>query len=133
VFFFISRVHLNSPNVFNGFFQNHGHEFVHFIRLAAFDKIRRPTAATEKLFQFIRLNARQDSRVGNLVAVEMQNWQHRAVGDRIKKFVGLPSRRQRTSFSFAVADDAGDNQIGIVEGRTESVRKRITQPAAFVN
>jgi hypothetical protein len=51
----------------------------------------------------------------------MQDRQHGAVGDRVEKFVGLPRGRQRAGFRFTVADNAGDDQIGIVERRTESV------------
>jgi hypothetical protein len=131
--FFVPRIRLNSPNVLNGLFQGRGHEFVHLFRLVAFHKVRRPAAAAKKLFQFIRLNARQDGRVGNFVAIEMQNRQHRAVSDRIEKFVGLPRGRQRAGFRFAVADNAGDDQIRIVKRRAESVRQRIAQFAAFVN
>ena len=36
-------------------------------------------------------------------------------------------------FGLAVADDAGDDQIGIVEGRAIGVRKRIAKFAAFVD
>ena len=41
----------------------------------------------------------------------------------------LPGAR----FRFAVADDAGDDQIGIVERGSEGMAERIAQLAAFVN
>ena len=52
----------------------------------------------------------------------MQDWEHGSVGDRVKKFVGLPGGRQRAGLRFAVANDAGDNQIRIVKRRPESMR-----------
>ncbi len=63
----------------------------------------------------------------------MQDRQHRAVGDRIEEFVGLPSGRERPGFGLAVADDAGDDQAGIVEGGAEGVAQRIAEFAALVN
>ena len=117
----VPRILLDLPNVLDGLFQGGGHEFVHLFRLITFHKIRRPAAATKKLLQFLRLDAGQDSRVANLVAIEMQDRQHGSVGDRVEKFVGLPGGRQRAGFRFAVADDAGDDQIGIIERRSESM------------
>jgi len=40
---------------------------------------------------------------------------NRAIARGVQKFVGVPTGGQRTSFRLAVADDAGDNQIRIVE------------------
>ena len=53
--------------------------------------------------------------------------------NRIKKFVGVPARGQRSGFSFAVADHAHGNQVGIVKHRAVSVSQRITQLAAFID
>ena len=106
---------------------------MHLFRLVAFDKIGRPAAAAQKLFQFLVLDAGEDGRVADLVAVEMQDRQHGAVADRVEQLVGLPRGRQRTGFRFAVADDAGDDQLGIVECGAEGVAERIAQLAAFVD
>ncbi len=45
----------------------------------------------------------------------------------------MPARRQRTCLRFAVADDTGDDEVGIVERRAVSVRDRIAEFAALVN
>ena len=45
----------------------------------------------------------------------------------------MPRRGQRSGFRLAVADDAGDNEIGIVEHRPERMTERITQLAALVD
>ena len=79
------------------------------------------------------LDTGEDRGIADLEAVEMQDWQHRAVGDRVEKLVGLPGRRQRPGLGLAVADDAGDNQGGIVERRAEGVAEGIAEFAAFVN
>src|SRR5215469_1904296 len=44
----------------------------------------------------------------------------------------MPTRRQRSSFRFAVADDAGNDQIGVVERRSIGVRDGIAEFAALV-
>ena len=79
------------------------------------------------------LDARQNRRVADFVAVEVQDWQHRSVGNWIEKLVGLPCGRQRTRFRFTVADDAGDDQTGIVERGPEGMAERVPQFATFVN
>ena len=106
---------------------------MHHLRLVALDEVRRPAVAAEQLLQFLMLDAGQDGRVADLVAVEVQDRQHRAVGDRIEKLVGMPGRGQRSGFRLAVADDAGDDQIGIVEHRPERMAERIAQLAALVD
>ena len=70
---------------------------------------------------------------GNFVAVQMQNRQHRAIARGIQKLDALPASLQRTRLSFAVADHARHDQIGIVERRPESVHQRIAQFPALVH
>src|SRR5664280_1168800 len=105
---------------------------MHLFRLITFHKVRSPTAATEKLFQFLVLDAGEDGWVADLVAIEMQDRQYGAVGDRVEQLVGLPCRGQRSGFRLAVTDDAGDDQIGIVERGSEGMAERIPQLATFV-
>ena len=45
----------------------------------------------------------------------------------------MPASRQGARFGFAVANDAGDDQIGIVESGAIGVDERITQFPAFMN
>ena len=45
----------------------------------------------------------------------------------------MPRRRQRPGLGLAVADHAGDDQVGVVERRAESVAERVTELAAFVD
>ena len=45
----------------------------------------------------------------------------------------MPARRQRSGLRLAVADDAGDDQIGIVEGRAVGMREGIAEFAAFMD
>ena len=79
------------------------------------------------------VNARQHRRVGDLVAVEVQDGQHRAVARRVQEFVGIPARRQRPGFGLAVANDAGHDQTRVVKGSAVGMGERIAQLAAFVD
>src|ERR1700687_3562078 len=63
----------------------------------------------------------------------MQDWQHRALGLWIEKPGGMPRGSQRSGFRLTIADDAGDDEIGIVEHRSERVTERIAQLAALVD
>ena len=45
----------------------------------------------------------------------------------------MPARGQRAGLGLAIADHAGDDQIGIVESRAEGMRKRIAELAALVD
>ena len=71
--------------------------------------------------------------IADLVAIEVQDRQHGAVRNWVEKLVGLPCGRQRPRFRLTVADDAGDDQIRIVERGPEGMAKRISKLAAFVN
>ena len=51
-------------------------------------------------------DAREDRRVGDLVAVEVQDRQHGAVACRVEELVRVPAGRQRPGLRLAVADDA---------------------------
>ena len=106
---------------------------MHGRRVIAFHEQRGPAAAAEELFQLLVVDARQHRWIADLEAVEVQDRQYRTVGDRIEQLVGLPGSRQRPGLRLAVADDAGDDQVGVVEGRAEGMAERIAQFAAFVD
>jgi hypothetical protein len=52
--------------------------------------------------------------------------------NRVEKLVGLPRGWQRAGFRFAVADYAGDDEIGIVERSPEGMAGRIPKLAIYV-
>lgn len=86
--------------------------------------------------QFVELGlgeAGEDRRVGDLVAVEVQDRQDGAVVHRVEELVGVPGRRQRAGLRLSVADHAGDRQVRVVEGRAVGVRERVAQFAALVD
>src|SRR6202158_3067363 len=63
----------------------------------------------------------------------MKDGKHRAIARGVQKFVGMPTGSQCPGLSFAVADDATDDQIRVIEGGAIGMSQRITQFAAFMN
>jgi hypothetical protein len=51
----------------------------------------------------------------------MKNRQHRSVGGRIEEFVAVPVGRKRIRFRLAVVNDAGSDQLRIIEDCAKSV------------
>ena len=45
----------------------------------------------------------------------------------------MPARRQRAGLGLAVADDAADEQVGVVERGAVGVRERVAELAALVD
>ena len=108
-------------------------ELVHLGRVVSFDEVRRVAVAAHQGFQLLVADAGQHGGVGDLVAVEVQDRQHAAVADRVEELVAMPAGGQRPGFGFAVADHAGDDQVGVVERRPVGMRQGIAQLAALVN
>jgi hypothetical protein len=71
--------------------------------------------AAHELRQFLAADASQHRRIGNLETVEMKDRKNSAIARGVQKFVGVPTGGQRTRFCLTIADDAGDDQIRIVE------------------
>ena len=113
--------------------QGRGHELVHRLGLGAFDVMRRPAVAAQQVVELLARDAGQHRRVGDLIAVEMQDGQDGAVGRRVEEFVRVPARRQGACLGFAVADDAADEEVRVVEGRAEGVRQGVAQLSALVD
>ena len=129
----LPRVSLDVPNLADHRLQRGGHEFVHDCRVVAFDEMRRVPVSAKKRFELLMTDPRQHGRIGDLVAVEMQDRQHGAVAHRIEKLVGMPARRKRPGLRFAIADDRGDDEVRIVKGGAVGVGKRIPELAALVD
>src|SRR5260221_14637043 len=84
------------------------------------------------MIQLFMADPGENAGIGDLVAVEVKDRQNRPVRRLVEEFVGMPARRQRSSFRLAVADDAGNDQIGVVEGCSVGVRDGIAEFAALV-
>ena len=93
--------------------QGRRHGPVHRHGLVPFDDVWGPAVAAQQLVQFGAGNSREQRGIGDLVPVEVQNRQHRAIRRRIQKLVGVPGGRQRPGLGLAVAHDAGHRQGGL--------------------
>ena len=105
--------------------ERHRHLPVHVHRFAALNEEGLVSVADEQLSQFVIGKPGQHGRIGDLVAIEMQDWQDHSVASWIDELIGMPRGRKRASLSLSVADHAGHDQIRIVERRAIGVHKRI--------
>ena len=70
-----------------------GHLPVHVGGLVALDGETSVPVAAQQALELVAVDARRDGRVGDLVAVEVQDRQHRAVVHRVDELVGVPATR----------------------------------------
>ena len=124
---------LDLPDVLDHPIEGLGHLLVHLLRVVPSTKIGRPAVADEQALQLLVGDPGQDRRLGDLEAVEVEDRQDRAVGDGVEELVGMPGGGQRAGLGLAVADDAGDDQVRVVERRAEGMADRIAQLAALVD
>src|ERR1043165_5690413 len=75
----------------------------------------------------------KNSRVGDLVAVEMKNRENDTVASRVEKLVGMPARGEPSGLGLASADYASRDQIRIIEDGSVRVREGVAELAAFVD
>ena len=94
---------------------------------------RPPPVALEECDELVLRDAGEHGRVRDLVAVQVQDREHGSVGGRVQELVRVPARRERPSLRFAVADDARDEEVGVVEGGAEGVGQGVSELAALVD
>src|SRR5262249_61530306 len=99
----------------------------------SFDEVRRVAVAAQELLQLLVADPGQHGRVGNLVAIEMEDRQDDTVRHWIQELVGVPARRQRSGLGLPVAYDAGDDPGPIVERGPISVRDGVSELSALVD
>src|SRR5919198_315629 len=97
------------------------------------DDERIPAVALEERHELFLGDAGEDRRVCDLVAIQVQDRQHGAVGTRIQELGRMPARGERARLGLSVADNAGDDQVGVVECSAERMRERVAELAAFVD
>ena len=124
---------LNAPDFEHTVLEGRGHLLMHVRRVAALHEVRRPAIAHEQALQFVVGNAGKHGGIVDLVAVELQDRQHRAVPDRVQELVGMPGGGQRTGFGFPIANHYGDQQVGIVVRGAKGMRDAVAQLAALMN
>ena len=107
---------LDVPDAPDDRVQGLGHRLVHGHRVVALDEERLVSVADHQRFQLGPADPGQHRGVGDLVAVEVQDGQHRPVVPGIEELVGVPGGGQRPGLGLPVAHHAGDQQIRVVEG-----------------
>ncbi|MNI60755.1 hypothetical protein D3C73_1159880 [compost metagenome] len=85
------------------------------LRIFTFYKERFPAHACEVSGELFARFAGKDCRVADLEAVQMQDRQYRPVSNRVDETVGEPGSSQRSSLSFAVADNYSRDQVRIIQ------------------
>ena len=103
------------------------------VEVLALHDQRVPAEALEELRQLLVGHRLVDRGVGDLEAVHVQDRQHRAGGGRVEELVGVPGARRGAGLRLAVADDAGRDQVRVVERRAERGGERVAQLAALVD
>ena len=63
----------------------------------------------------------------------MEDREYAAVAGRIEELVAVPAGGERPGLGLAVADDAGDDQVRVVERRPVGVAQGVPKLAALVN
>ena len=109
------------------------HGLVHQGGIVARDDDRRVAVAAQERQEIVLRDPGEDGGIGDLVAVQMQDRQYRAVARRVEELVAVPGGRERPGLGLAVADDAGDDEVGIVERRAIGMRQGIAELAALVD
>ena len=97
------------------------------------DEMRIVTVTAQQVRQLLTADTRQHRRIGNLETIEMEDRHDGAVAGGIEKLVRVPTGRQNARFGLAVANDARNDEIGVVERGTIGVHQRIPQLSAFVD
>jgi hypothetical protein len=90
-------------------------------RLIAFHEMNLVAVRLKKTPYVIIAATPEDRGSADLISVQVEDRQHRAVTRRVQEFVRVPARGQRAGLGFAVPDDAGDDQVRIVERGSISV------------
>src|SRR5208337_1834251 len=127
------RLFLDFADFQNAMLQGRSHRLVHALVIAAFHKIRSVPITDEQRLQLVVADTRQDCGVVDLVAIQMQDRQHRPVDDRVEEFVAVPAGGEGPRLGLAVANHHEGDQVRVVVGRPVSVRDAVAQFAAFVD
>ena len=109
------------------------HQLMHFHRVVAADDHGLVPVALHQLDELTLRDAGEHGRVSDLVTVQVKDRQHCTVAFGIDELVGVPAGRQRSGFSLAVADDAENGQLRVVERGAVRVDQRVTELASFVD
>ena len=124
---------LNRSNQLDRMIQGRGHGLMHRIGFRTLDEQGYPAVTREKLSQFLMADAGEQGGVVDLVAVEIEDRQHRAIAAGIEKLVDVPGSGQGSGFRLAIPYDCRNDQVRVIEGRAAGMREHIAQFTAFVD
>lgn len=110
-----------------------GHRAVDGGRFVAGDMDRLVSVAAQQRVEFLLRDPGQHGRIGDLVAVEVQDRQDGTVVDGVEELVGVPGPGERPGLRLAVADHAGHQQVRVVEGGAVGVGEGVAEFAALVD
>ena len=128
-----ARLALDLPDPGQDVVQHAGQLGVHVLRVGPGDELRRVAVAAQQRVQLRFGDPGQHRGVGDLPAVQVQDRQDRPVPGRVQELAGVPAGGQRPGLGLAVTDDAGHDEVGIVERGAVRVGQGIPQLAALVD
>ena len=129
----VARPPLDLSDLVEHIVERRRHQAVHLLGIRALDESRRVPVAFEQAPELINRDPREHRRVGDLVAVQVEHRQHRAVARRVQELVRVPARGQRTGLRLTVADHAQRQQVRVVEDRAVGVEQGVSKLTALVD
>src|ERR1017187_4662395 len=103
------------------------------LRVIALNKVGLVPSTHVKALQVCVTGASLGGWPRDFVSIEMKDRQDGTVTDRIDEVDRLPASFQWTSLGLPISDNAGHNQVWIVEGRAECMYQRLAKLPAFVH
>ena len=100
---------------------------------AGHEEVRLVAHALEEHLELLVGDAGEDGGVGDLVAVEVQDRQHDAVGLGVHELVGLPGGGERARLGLAVAHHGHGQQARVVHHGAVGVGERVAELATLVD
>src|SRR5271165_2470143 len=131
--FFCARGCLNFFDPSVAVVESGGEKLMDDFGIIPFNEMGRVSLPFIERDKFLVAGASGNRRAGNLVSIQVQDGKHRAVSRGIEKLDAFPTTFERAGFSFAVANDTNNDQIGIIEGCTEGVHQGIAQFPALMH
>ena len=129
----LSRFGLNLRDVGTRSVEGARHQLVHRHRLLARHKVGLMAVAAQESRKLVLGNPGEYRRPCDLVAVQVENRQHRAIACRVEKLVRVPACGERARLCLTIAHYAAGNEVWIVEYGAVCMEKRIAELTAFVN
>src|SRR5262249_49747576 len=127
------RIRLDAPDVGDDGVERRSERLMDLLGLVALDKARRVAVALEEALELTPRDAGGIAGIHDLVAVQVQDRENRAVACGIQELVRVPAGREGAGLGLAVADDARDDQVRVVEGGAVRVRQRVAELTALVD